>query len=750
MRNSDSTQRATLHGYPRAGLAILPGGLQRVLPALIRHSPLIDGSCATPAYELDVKAWSRWPEDDCRTIATAIARRLTFNATRGKRARQILAALRFPRVENVASMLGLPLSPALQGSLRRHDLLDPYKLADLSMLDVFELRGFGARRFLELVALFESLGLLPSDHEALPVVARARTLALPTSEDVQLLQKLEAALGTAEILANDVRFGDDIGSLRTQAPSLKRAIAILKGGAVQRGDVDPWPAFRTVLRRIESTFLALKTGSLEDDLRSILQRIARKDRKVRVLGLRLGWTDGQVRTLQAVGDIDGVTRERIRQIEFRAQKVLAGRSVYAPRLEEALEVARRCAPCYGQQLAEALRAQGLTTQAWPPSTLISAAVFLGIPHGLHVRSLGADEYMASAATNSDIPDQVFSVARSIARSEGAACLKDIAFRLSEEHGRWISLRDVQAVVKASPEVQWLDEEKGWLWFGEQAQNRVLNHVRKILCVARRISIDELYEGLIRSYRMDDEPVCPKPIVLALCRQVSWIRVRQRSHLLATLPLPYQDVLVGAERTMATVLAEAGGALDHHSFRMVCLKRGVPTATFGVYEVNSPILRRIRPSIWGLRGVNPSPKLILGLAKKVARRRAELARRTQERLGTLYPAGSYIGATAYRKFFGITAATLKNHVMTMAKTSGVPVGTRFQVVLRTQVLGNVELCENGRLKGLLPLLRHHGARVGQVYAADFDFERKLLKLERQPPLEAGVPGVEEIPKQAIGD
>ena len=46
------------------------------------------------------------------------------------------------------------------------------------------------------------------------------------------------------------------------------------------------------------------------------------DREKKVLELRFGINDGRARTLEEVGQIFGVTRERIRQIEAKALRKL--------------------------------------------------------------------------------------------------------------------------------------------------------------------------------------------------------------------------------------------------------------------------------------------------------------------------------------------------------------------------------------------------------------------------------------------
>ena len=59
---------------------------------------------------------------------------------------------------------------------------------------------------------------------------------------------------------------------------------------------------------------------LQDQLTSVLQTLS--DREAGVVKLRFGLTDGQPRTLDEIGQVYGVTRERIRQIESKTMSKL--------------------------------------------------------------------------------------------------------------------------------------------------------------------------------------------------------------------------------------------------------------------------------------------------------------------------------------------------------------------------------------------------------------------------------------------
>ncbi len=59
---------------------------------------------------------------------------------------------------------------------------------------------------------------------------------------------------------------------------------------------------------------------LREQMRNVLDSLSERERKV--LELRFGLYDGQSRTLEEVGDLFGVTRERVRQIEAKALRKL--------------------------------------------------------------------------------------------------------------------------------------------------------------------------------------------------------------------------------------------------------------------------------------------------------------------------------------------------------------------------------------------------------------------------------------------
>jgi RNA polymerase primary sigma factor len=64
----------------------------------------------------------------------------------------------------------------------------------------------------------------------------------------------------------------------------------------------------------------VSSALLQDELRAVLATLS--DREAGVIRLRFGLTDGRPRTLDEIGCVYGVSRERIRQIEAKTMNKL--------------------------------------------------------------------------------------------------------------------------------------------------------------------------------------------------------------------------------------------------------------------------------------------------------------------------------------------------------------------------------------------------------------------------------------------
>lgn len=129
--------------------------------------------------------------------------------------------------------------------------------------------------------LLQELGREPSDEE----IAKKMSLPIDKVREIQKIGQEPVSLETPIGEEDDSHLGDFVPDERTMSPEEFATIEMLK-----------------------------------EELSEVLLTLT--DREEKVLRLRFGLDDGRARTLEEVGQIFGVTRERIRQIEAKALRKL--------------------------------------------------------------------------------------------------------------------------------------------------------------------------------------------------------------------------------------------------------------------------------------------------------------------------------------------------------------------------------------------------------------------------------------------
>jgi hypothetical protein len=638
-----------------------------------------------------------------------------------------LSALKLPAVRPPCRIENLPISTMLAATLNHAEILDTTHLAQLSVAELMDLPSMWGRRVLEILAVLERY---VDGRSVAPTLSRSTHTMPPNVSDLAEILAIEKILGEADIDVRDIRFGPLVRQLGSDLPTLKGALTEFKDGLLATDEFDPWPSARERLDAFGARLRAIHQFTLSEDLMDVLTTLT-SVRKARIVALRLGWLDGVERTLQEVGTNFGITRERVRQMESRAQQKLSGCSVYVPSLSRAMRLARHLTPCSAAAFSTALIDTGLTEVSWTPGVLVRAAGYLGVRHGLSILEIDGRGFLGNENHTAELFDRVRRLSWEYSRTEGAAHLPRIAFALSEELGRRVSLAEIHALVTTLSETKWIDEAQGWYWLGEDGNTAIFNTLRKLLAVARRLPIDDVYAGLLKSYRMDASVVAPKTILLKLFTQVSWLAVRQSSHIEAVPPLQWQDVLVGVEHTMVQVLKAAGGVLSHHDFKRRCRELGIPHSSFGVNQGNSSLFIRIGPAVWGLRGVAFEAEKFLQASHRIAERKLQIAIESAERALRKLPEPSTPSLSAnlgeFMRLYRVTASAFRNHIATFARLKHLPIGMRLSVALDAVPLGKVAITVDRRLRGLIPLLKHAGIKPGQSFLAQFDIKAAEIHL-----------------------
>jgi RNA polymerase primary sigma factor len=163
----------------------------------------------------------------------------------------------------------------------------------------------------------------------------------PTMQDLALEMDMFTEAEQAEILeANSKGKPLDIALERKLDNTVKRIQQVLRistepvsldapVGSEQQSSLGDFIEDQSEISPVDSASLEM----LKEQVRSALESLNEREREV--LELRFGFRDGRARTLEEVGDLYKITRERVRQIEAKALRKLR-HPVHSRRLKDYL------------------------------------------------------------------------------------------------------------------------------------------------------------------------------------------------------------------------------------------------------------------------------------------------------------------------------------------------------------------------------------------------------------------------------
>lgn len=443
------------------------------------------------------------------------------------------------------------------------------------------------------------------------------------------------------------------------------------------------------------------------------------------LAARLGWPDGRPSSLQEAGDMAGVTRERVRQIQRRFEELVRGR-VRVPVLERALAVIQGNLPTTAERVSEALLDQGLSEGRVHPAALARLATILGVQPRFEIVLL---DPLGDVVVTPSEASRVQALKR--ARGDLKRATRPYGF-IHIDLARTIVakiLGDPGIVELALHAAKAEPLQAGWYYVQTDSREPAIRLTEDMLAVAGgTLPASEIREGFERRLRWrrsaghrHQEGWCPsQEALLAFCRSRP-DRFRVEGDVVrSTGPLHFEERIVGVERTMVEVLLEAPGrVLRREDFEREVVARGVNVNTFSVYTSYSPFIRELGGGLWAVRGVEPDPIEVERL-----RRRRRARRRQIEGWGWLPSGALRVSVRLARTTNVVVGLPGAVHPYLSGRSFAImlPDGTRK---------GTVRVDEGGASWGYGPALGMLGAEVGDLMLADFDLATRTLVLSLAP-------------------
>ena len=487
----------------------------------------------------------------------------------------------------------LPFSTRTRNALRAAGRLESAEwIADATPHDILTLRNAGTTTLLDFATVIE---------RELETISFDATKPGEKMELFTLLDTLSERHPIKDIRAKDPRFEL---SPSKKNESVREILEATVDAASTPGELDKAEA---TISHVSQTLDSVAGQPLDQALADLLSIAVSEAQRVPV-ARRLGWDGKGGCTLQEAGDLGGVTRERIRQLTKKLEKWLDAVD-YLPSLDRAIEVLSDAARRLEADSSDLLVSEGITTKPFLPKGVETAAKLIGRDFPLRI---GRDGRSVSLPADDRITKVLAEAFRSLNDVNHVAHVEELQSRASDA-GDGLPEMDVVAGFLERQEVVWLDDDRQWFWSPQaEGRNRYLNLIRKILSVSDPIAAETLREGVFRYHRTHNTSL-PRRVFESLCLSAGF--EVQDGEVSSPNNLAPKNELGGTELIFLDVLSEHGGALDLYELRRLCFERGMSRPAFQLYLIYTPILERLAPAVYALRGRSVDPAQVAVLSDK---------------------------------------------------------------------------------------------------------------------------------------
>jgi len=568
--------------YPLVPLVLRDCWVEEEIPSTV----LKRAGLKAPATfgDLDTGVWLRLgnPHGIC-LLANYIVSEVTARLYHGADS-STLAKTIFPKGMRLkASLERLPFSKRTSTVVRRCGRLhDVEGLASITVKEFLRLPNAGVVTFLDFATVVENyIELVESETDECPS---------DEFEGARLeLECLKKNFPVRTISAGDPRLA---GLKLARGSSVEAALEHMLEASVRSNP--KLAEFRKTLALTKRTLKRLAEQPLDEALAELLAITT--DRHKDTLAFRLGWDGRGGATLERAGAAAGITRERVRQLERRLGEKLR-EVVFLPALDNAIRLLDEAADGLKDNVVNLLMGKGLVAGRFLPQGVATAARMLGKPHRFRVSQDGE-----SVELESDEHLHIFrQVLRSLGDMRHVATVAEFVARLKAQYHLDVAEASAKSFLNRKCGVVWLDRDRTWFWDG--CSSSYINMARKVLAVSSEISLESLRAGVLRHHRTRNMSL-PRTVFRGLCRAAGFQVDGERVRLGDALSL--DQVLGNIELIFVRVLRRNNNVMGTFQLRDACVAEGINHHSFWSYLSYSPLLVRVGPGAYALRGAPVDP------------------------------------------------------------------------------------------------------------------------------------------------
>jgi hypothetical protein len=617
--------------YPHLGYRIAPATLREILEVQV-PTGIIPGSpqWAPKFSDLDETSWQRFTVGTCEKLGKAVV--LEVASHHSALPPQIMKR-RIPQPRAGTTIEDLELEARTRNCVKRMIGTGRIKilqnLGDLTVGEILPVHGFGAKCLVDLLSAVEAVALQSNKPET-----RAEPDAAPIPQSGihgRLHQRLTAeakrikrSRWARRVRYDDPRLGAHLKNIYhlsrpgDDAPGPERhSTAFDFARHIVDRDSDPTDSalLAARLRRLRKEAVSMTAMTLEEEFCGLIAAFGRR-KSIAMVARREGWDGRGACTLHIVGQENGLTRERVRQICERVEDSIRERIPFTPILDRALALVRARVPGIADEIELELRSKGISKHPFRIEGLLRAVEIKGEKAPFMLFSSGPRRIVLPIG-RSPYTTSIIIIARRTVTRRGVANIQDVAAQLAERENKTVDTALVAQILSAEPSFQWLDEEKGWFRLCDLPRNVLLSIMTKVFSVTREIGIGELRSAVARHHRLQGFTP-PRSVLLELCRRASGLRVEGSKIKVIDQP-NLEATLVGAERTLAQILVKYGPIMRRERIEELCITSGMKRSTCCIYLDRSPVVARYATGVYGLVGADVEPGFVESL---MAKRRPE--------------------------------------------------------------------------------------------------------------------------------
>jgi hypothetical protein len=334
---------------------------------------------------------------------------------------------------------------------------------------------------------------------------------------------------------------------------------------------------------------------------------------------RLGLYGDPKMTLEAAGELAGVTRERIRQKEKKFKGVMVDCPPYTPVLNRAIEALdNQLAQGINdvEQIKVHMQSEGILGQDDNVRQIIAFAELKGVER--HVLIDNGAQTIAMRAEDVAQMTEAVRVARQFINDETRSfgvCSIDALTTALEQAGHGNLLSSLSIVVDNVPGIDWI-EAGGWLR-STKYRPAFVTPAMKILSISPEIRLSDLRKGLQRNtQRIGLVP--PKRILAKILMKEfgeSYGLELDGDVLTARTPLSPHDILAYQEQQMYDIFEANGRVMSRVDLERKATVKGINLSSFHIALSYWPIIDCYAKGVYGLRGTRVQPGLVEALAPK---------------------------------------------------------------------------------------------------------------------------------------